>query len=193
MFLTAAVAASVTACGGSGPDSAHTTSTPAARTTCDAAAANGSVITSEPRAGVPFTLRLPDLRGWEVTPPVRADSILRLADRHVGRAGNPSVTFTVSAPRSANMSMAYGMQGNWKQWRTEEIQLCRLGGNRASGILVASGPDQVDRYREFLDLDYRAGDLLYPIRMMVDTPAADRDLYQPDIDTFVDGLQIIPT
>ncbi|MFF0455817.1 hypothetical protein [Nocardia africana] len=58
--------------------------------------------------------------------------------------------------------------------------------------MTASGTEEVDEYHEFLGFDYLAGDMLYPIRMSVEATAADRDMYTPDIDTFVDGLQIVP-
>jgi hypothetical protein len=85
------------------------------------------------------------------------------------------------------------IDGRWRQWRSETVQVCGWGATRSTGVSPASGTDGVDRYHEFLGFGCLAGDMLYPIRMSVEATATDRDMYQPDIDTFVDGLQIVPT
>lgn len=194
LVLAGIVATSVVACGEPGSDSSSTTSAPAVRTACDASAANGSVFTTEVRPDMPFTLQLPQLRGWQVTPVEGDDLVLRRVDRHAGRMSSATVTLGVSTPRSAadNTVVLESVAGTWQQWRSETVRVCGRGGYRASGISPASGTDEVDHYHELLGFDYLAGEMLYPIRMAVEATAADRDLYQPDIDTFVDGLQIVP-
>ncbi|MFB8003988.1 hypothetical protein [Nocardia sp. NPDC056000] len=193
MILFGVVAAGVTACGDSGSDSSESASAPPIRTSCAAAAANGSVISTEVRLDVPFTLQLPKLEDWQAKPVEGDDSVLRLVAWPAGRTGSATITLGVSAPRSANISVVSAMAGDWKQWRNESVQVCGGGGNRFGGILPASDTRSVDLYREFLDFDYRAGEMVYPIKMRVDAPAADRDRYKSDIDTFVDGLQVVPT
>ncbi|WP_063001942.1 hypothetical protein [Nocardia mikamii] len=89
--------------------------------------------------------------------------------------------------------MISAIDGIWRQWRSEAVQVCGWDGTRSTGVSPASGADGVDRYHEFLGFGYLAGDVLYPIRMSVEATAAERDMYQPDIDTFVHGLQIVPT
>ncbi|MFI7188363.1 hypothetical protein ACIBQ0_01395 [Nocardia nova] len=193
LVLAGVVATSVTSCGASGSDSPETTSAP--HTACDASAANGSVFTTRARPDMPFTLQLPLLRGWQVTPADGEDLVLRRVDRHAGGMSSATVTLGVSPPRSAagNTHVISGIAGNWRQRRSRTVQVCGRGGTRSTGISPASGTDGVDHYHEFLGFDYLAGDMLYPIRMSVEAPATDRDMYQPDIDTFVDGLQIVPT
>ncbi|WP_147287863.1 hypothetical protein [Nocardia pseudobrasiliensis] len=192
LFLAGIVAASVAACDVS--ESPNTTSAPTLRTACDADAATGAVFTTAARPDMPFTLQLPQLRGWQVTPMEGRELALRRADRHAGRTGNATVTLDVSEPRNVadNISVFTGIQGDWQHWRTETVEVCRRGGYQATGILPASGVDGVDQYHEFIGFDYLAGEMLYPIRMSVEATAADRDTYQPDIDTFVDGLQVVP-
>ncbi|MEU6563303.1 hypothetical protein [Nocardia nova] len=195
LVLTGVVAASVAACGESASDSPETTSLPAIRTACDAEAANGAVFTTEARPDVPFTLQLPQLRAWQVVPADGDDLVLRRVDRHAGKLSGATVTLGVSAPRSAvgNTVVIKSIAGNWRQWRNQTVDVCGWDGSRGTGILSASGNEEADHYYEFLDFEYLAAETLYPIRMSVETPAADRDLYKPDIDTFVDGLQIVPT
>ncbi|WP_280316993.1 hypothetical protein [Nocardia wallacei] len=195
LVLAGIVATSVAGCGGAGSDSAGTTATaPPIRTACDASAANGSVFTAEVRPDVPFALQVPQLRDWQVVPVEGEDLVLRRADRRVGRMGSASVTLGVSTPRRAtdNVTVLSSIAGDWRQWRSEAVQVCGGGGTRSTGILPASGAEGVDHYHEFLRFDYLAGEFLYPVRMSVEATAADRDLYQPDIDSFVDGLQIVP-
>ena len=190
LVLAGIVATSVAACGDSGADSPA----PPIRTACDASAANGSVFTTEVRLDMPFTILLPQLKGWQVAPVEGDDLVLRRGDRQPGRMSSATVTLGVSTPRSAadNMTVLSAIEGNWQQSRSETVQVCGRGGNRFTGILPASGADGADRYHELLGFDYLAGEMLYPIRMAVEATAADRDRYQPDIDTFVDGLQIVP-
>ncbi|RDI42521.1 hypothetical protein [Nocardia mexicana] len=195
LVLAGVVATSVAACGGAGSDSPETTSAPAIRTACDASAENGSVFTTKVRPDMPFTLQLPQLRYWQVTPGEGDDLVVRRAERRAGRIGSATVTLGVSSPRSAadNVSVLRSVEGKWQQWRSENVQVCGWRGTRSTGIRPASETDGADHYHEFLWFDYLAGDMLYPIRMSVEATAADRDTYQPDIDTFVDGLQIVPT
>ncbi|MCC3313141.1 hypothetical protein [Nocardia africana] len=194
LVLAGVVAASMTACGESAPDSSTTSSAPTIRTACDASAANGSVFTTTVRPDIPFALQLPQLRAWQVTPTEGKDVILRRSDRHPGRMSSATVTLGVSPPRKASGHTAVisAMEGTWRQWRSETVQVCGWGGTRSTGVLSASRAEEVDEYHEFLGFDYLAGDMLYPIRMSVEATAADRDMYRPDIDTFVDGLQIVP-
>lgn len=194
LVLAGVVAASMTACGESGSDSPTTSSAPTIRTACDASAANGSVFTTTVRPDIPFTLQLPQLRAWQVTPTEGKDLILRRADRHPGWMSSATVTLGVSPPRKASGKTAVisAMEGTWRQWRSETVQVCGWGGTRSTGVLSASRAEEVDEYHVFLGFDYLAGDMLYPIRMSVEATAADRDMYRPDIDTFIDGLQIVP-
>ncbi|MFF0490036.1 hypothetical protein ACFYTQ_13550 [Nocardia sp. NPDC004068] len=190
LVLAAIVATGVTACGESEP-----TSAPITRTTCDATAANGAVFTTRARPDLPFTLHLPQLRGWQVTPDDAADLVLRRTDRLAGRTGSATITLRVTEPRRADnrTSVFVAYEGPWRQWRSESVQVCGRGGTRSGGIHPASDAEGGDRYHEYLDFDCPAGELLYPIRMLVEATAADRDLYRPDIDSFIDGLQVVPT
>ncbi|MGW4241411.1 hypothetical protein [Nocardia sp. NPDC004722] len=187
----------VVACGGSGSNSSQSTSTSTSpmRTACSALAANGLVFTAA-RPGVPFTVLLPELEGWRAIPSARSDDdlVVQRTDTHGGRTSDATVTLRVSTPYPAATapSRVFGMTGNWRQWRTEAIQVCGRAGNRAGGILVASEAGEADLYREYIDFDYVAGEMLYPIHMLVRTTAAARDTYQPDIDTLLDGLQVVP-
>lgn len=194
VVLVGVVVTSVAACGGPGADSGGTTAAPAVRTACDAGAVNGSVFTTKVRPDVPFTLQLPQLRDWQVVPVEGDDFVLRRADRRAGRMASATVTLGVSSPRRVtdNITVLGSVEGEWRQWRSEAVQVCGGGGSRATGILPASGADEVDHYHEYLGFDYLAGEFLYPVRMSVEATAADRDLYRPDIDTFVDGLQVVP-
>lgn len=194
LVLAGVVATSVIACGKSGPDPSKTSSAPTIRTACDASAANGSVFTTTVRPDMPFTLQLPQLRGWQVTPAENDDLVLRRVDRHAGRMSSATVTLAVSPPRSAadNSVVMSAIEGTRRQWRSEAVQVCGWGGTRSTGVSPASVSDGVDQYHEFLGFEYLAGEMLYPIRMSVEATASDRDMYKPDIDTFVDGLQIVP-
>ncbi len=143
---------------------------------------------------MPFTLRLPQLRGWQVAPVEGDDLVLRRVDRHAGRMSSATVILGISPPRSATDTtiVLESIAGKWRQWRSQPVQVCGRGGTRSTGILPASGDDGVDHYHEFIGFEYLSGDMLYPIRMSVEVTAAERDMFQPDIDTFVDGLQIVP-
>ncbi|WP_433724454.1 hypothetical protein ACQP0C_27345 [Nocardia sp. CA-129566] len=120
---------------------------------------------------------------------------LHRVDQHAGRKDIATVTLRADRPLPANTSIATGLSTGGHEWRpsrSETIDMCGRHATRVTGILLAAGIDGVDLYHEFLSSDYIAGEMLYPIRMSVETTAADRDMYQPDIDTFVNGLQIVP-
>ncbi|MBF6175685.1 hypothetical protein [Nocardia blacklockiae] len=195
LVLVGIVAASVTASGKSVSDSPERPETMWAapiRTGCDAGAAVGSVFTAGVRPGLPFTLQLPQLRDWQVAP-AEGDAFVLRADRHAGRMGSATVALSVSTPRRAaeNVTVVKAYQGRWRQWRSGDVQVCGGNGTRSGGILSEADSDGADHYREFLGFDYPAGDLVYPISMSVDATAADQNIYRPDIDTFVDGLQVV--
>ncbi|WP_153348065.1 hypothetical protein [Nocardia aurantia] len=120
---------------------------------------------------------------------------LRRADQHAGRKSVATVTLRTDRPLPANTSIAIGLSSGGHEWRllrSETVDMCGRSATRVTGILRGADIDGVDRYHELLSSDYIAGGMLYPIRMAVEITATDRAAYQPDIDTFVDGLQIVP-
>ncbi|MCM6773936.1 hypothetical protein NDR86_10680 [Nocardia sp. CDC141] len=189
--MTGIVAMSVTASGVSGSDSSERTSAPMLRTTCDAAA-TGSVFATEQRPDTPFTIQLPRLTGWQVRQGEGGDLVLYRLDRHAGRIGGATVTVGVSRPAIAVTTItAFMVDDTWQQSRSETVGVCGQRAIRASGIEPASGADGVDLYHEYLGFSYMTDGMKYPIGMSAKATAADRDRYQPDIDAFVDGLQIV--
>ncbi|MFI6042524.1 hypothetical protein ACIA8C_12870 [Nocardia sp. NPDC051321] len=116
------------------------------------------------------------------------------ADQHAGK-DITTVTLRVDRPLPANTSIVSGVSTDgheWRQSRSETIDMCGRHATRVTGIMRAAGIDGADIYHEFLHSDYIAGEMLYPIRMSVQTTAADQHTHQPDIDAFVNGLQIVP-
>ncbi|MFC9995787.1 hypothetical protein [Nocardia sp. NPDC127526] len=173
------VAASVTACGGAEPDSPTHPS-------CNASAPTGTVFATEQRPDVPFTIQVPQLPGWQQTSVEEGDA----AVSRIGfRKGTATVTVRILPARGTSTVMGVSMGDGWRELGSETISVCGLEAHRTTGISPASDGDL---YEDFLGSAYDAGEMTYPIMMSAQTPATDRDMYQPDFDTFVNGLQIVP-
>lgn len=66
--------------------------------------------------------------------------------------------------------------------------MCGLDAHRTTGISPTS---EGELYKDFLGFAYDVGEMSYPIMMSAQAPAADRDTYRPDFDTFVNGLGVV--
>ncbi|MBF6328464.1 hypothetical protein [Nocardia transvalensis] len=180
LVLAIVVATSVTACGGAEPDSPT-------HPACNASAPTGTVLATEQRPDVPFTIQVPQLPAWQQTPVEGGDSVLRIA---LGK-GNATVTVRVlpARDRGTTSIMSVSMGDGWRESGSETISVCGLEAYRTTGISPASDGDL---HKELLGFSYDIGEMNYPIMMSAQAPAAERDTYQSDFDTFVNGLQIVP-
>lgn len=177
LVLAIVVATGVTACDGAEPYSPT-------RPTCNASAPTGTVFVTEQRPDVPFTIQIPQLSAWHQTPAEGGDSVLPIG---LGK-GNATVTLRVLPARRTSSFAAGLMDDGWRELGSETTSVCGLQAHRTTGISTTSDEDL---YKDFLVFSYDVGDMSYPIMMSAQAPAADRETYRPDFDTFVNGLEVV--
>lgn len=135
---------------------------------------------------MPLTIQLPRLSGWQETPVEEGgETALRLGLRK----GNATVTLRVLPATDTSSLFSVSMGDGWRQLRSETISVCGLEAHRTIGISSASGGEV---YTDFLGSAYDSGEKRYPIMISAETPATDRATYQPEFDTILNGLQVVP-
>lgn len=198
LALTCVAVVCAIACNASAPEPApeSATATTVAKTACADPA--GAVFTTDRLPDRPFTVRIPQLPGWQREQ--RDDTgpalTIRRTDPQSGRTRSATITVNLREPHRRTVSYVEGMATprGWKKVLSETIEVCGWSGRRIAGTTPAQNADEVAVYGDsiFFDYDSGSGDQTYPIGLYAEVAAADIDFYRADLDTIRNGLQILP-
>ncbi|WP_216906566.1 hypothetical protein [Nocardia noduli] len=165
---------------------------------CDAAAATGRVFTLERNQKQPFSVRLPELPGWQRNrgPGESADGVgLQRRDTLPDDFRSPTamITLSVGSPvdsvQAAVVANRRTAETGARDWRTREdqsIAACGFEGGRVTGVF--SGGEWWEDQRVIV---CGCGGTVYPVLLSAKTKIADLDRFEGEMAAILDGVQIV--